>query len=98
MPYTPKAHEDFQCWTFNPWGGSRGPTTTGKEYCVKTFYVTWSISYESYDVMQSFRLYNIDYITLKDASHGHWYYNGDEFDGIFKGQFDSEISKAWNKK
>merc|ERR1719209_2875199 len=23
---------------------------------------------------------------VTDASHGHWYYNGDEFDGIFKGR------------
>ena len=23
----------------------------------------------------------------KDASHGHWYYNGDEFGGIFKVKF-----------
>ena len=39
MPYSAKAHEDFQCWTFNPWGGSRGPTTTGMEYFIKTFYI-----------------------------------------------------------
>ena len=32
-----------------------------------------------------YSLYNIGYTTLKDASHGHWYYNGDEFGGIFKG-------------
>ena len=33
-------------------------------------------------------------ITLKDASHGHWYYNGDEFGGIFKGLYDSIFSLA----
>ena len=33
---------------------------------------------------------------MKDASHGDWYYNGDEFGGIFKGQFD--ILKALKKK
>ena len=39
MLQTPKAHEDFQCWTFNPWGGPQGPTTTGKEYYVKKRFI-----------------------------------------------------------
>ena len=30
MRYTPKAHEEYQCWTFNPWSGGRGPNTTGE--------------------------------------------------------------------
>ena len=47
-------------------------------------------------IRQSLRLYKIVYISLKDASHGDWYYNGDEFGGIFKGQFD--ILKALKKK
>ena len=47
MPYiinTPKAHEDFQYWTFNPWKSARGPTTTGKDYCVKPFYMTFCMT------------------------------------------------------
>ena len=38
----------------------------------------------------------MNFITLKAASHGHWYYNGDEFDGIFKGQFNRNFQIAKN--
>ena len=38
MPQTPKAHEEFQSWTFNPWGGGRGHTITGKEYMYFALY------------------------------------------------------------
>ena len=37
MPYTPKAHEEFQSWTFNPWKFHQGPTITGKGYLVQNF-------------------------------------------------------------
>ena len=38
----------------------------------------------------------MNFITLKAASHGLWYYNGDEFDGIFKGLFDRNFQIAKN--